>query len=96
MTILNQIETMWSTLVGLCWSLSREEKIDWLVSKFGEDKHNLESIFYSHASNKDAEVWLNSKLTNELLYKACEEGLVFEKRGGYARYVEFIEFLDEL
>ena len=96
MTILNQIEVMWSTLVALCWSLSREEKIDWLVSKFGEDRHKLESLFYSHASIKDAEVWLNSKLTNYLLYKACEEALVFEKRGGYAKYYEFIEYLDQL
>ena len=96
MTITDEIRTMWHAYVSMAWGLTRDQKIEWLVNNFGEDRKKMETLIYSGESLHEGEVLLNDKLVDHLLFKACYDMDIFERKGGATKYYEFLSFLETL
>lgn len=96
MTITDEIRTIWHSYVSMAWDLTKEQKIDWLVNNFGEDRKKMETILYSAKTLHDGEILINDRLVGYLLNRACNDMEIFQRKGGTTKYVEFIEFLETL
>lgn len=96
MTIRQQIELLWNTYTYYVWMMDIDDRFDMLEQKYRENKHNLKVIYYSGTDLKIAEVWLNQKLVFNLLYDACIEAGIFKKKGGYKKFVKFMDQVDNL
>jgi hypothetical protein len=96
MTITDEIRLMWNAYISMAWDLTREQKIDWLVNNFQEDRKEMETILYSAQSLHDGEILINDILVEHLLWKSCYDMDIFERKGGEKKYYEFLAFLETL